>query len=277
MLNYIKMIRPLNLVLALISVGISVHLLGIPFNDPRVFYPILTVGLFLSSANILNDIFDIKTDMLNRPGKPLVSGSIVVKNAGIFGVIFFTAGVISTCQIQAVGQNIVILIILPILLLYTPVFKGIPILGNVMIGCTLGLVFLFTEAAITNQISRLWFPALLAFHLTFNRELIKDIEDLDGDKNAGIVTFPVWKGTACTIYLFLISSALLMGWPIYIINSGLAGKTSLIVFIFGFLPVFTMPVLYLMWKKHQANFRLISMMLKIAIIAGLVVIYSIPY
>jgi len=272
-ISLVKMTRPINVFLSIITVIISTYILKQDLNSYKVIITCLTVAGFTIFSNILNDIFDIKTDMVNCPQKPLITGEISIKRAFIFSFIILILSFWLLFQLNSNSSNLVIFIILPIIVTYTPVFKSVPLIGNILIGITLGLVFLFTEASLTNKIELLWIPALLATHLTILRELLKDIEDYTGDYNSKIYTFPVCFGVKKSKILFLISTLLLLGW---------AGFMPLLLnlnpyYIFLFWGVFApliFYILYLLFGIKSNDYSTISTLLKIATIIGLGVIIT---
>ena len=67
-----------------------------------------------------------------------------------------------------------VFISLPLIVLYSIVFKGLPLIGNIITSLILSLSFIFCGVAFDN-ISHMITPALLAFGLTLLREIIKDI------------------------------------------------------------------------------------------------------
>ena len=96
---------------------------------------------------------------------------------------------------------IIVFCSISILIAYTPIFKKILFLGNIIIAFFLGLVFIFIEIAILKTFSTLFIPAIIAFFISLIREIIKDVEDYNGDKLANIQTFAVYFGVKKTIYL----------------------------------------------------------------------------
>ena len=82
------------------------------------------------------------------------------------------------------------------------------------------MVFIFSEAVFTNTVHIVWIPAWLAFGLTFIRELIKDVEDVEGDCLNGIKTFPVVFGVEKSLYLvyLLIIIFCILWWVPYFNN-----------------------------------------------------------
>lgn len=81
-----------------------------------------TTGLYLGGM-VLNDVFDAKIDAVERPERPIPSGRITRRTAGVFGALLMLAGVIAAA---AVGQPALLIaaMIVPAVLLYNGVLKS---------------------------------------------------------------------------------------------------------------------------------------------------------
>ncbi len=79
------------------------------------------------------------------------------------------------------------------LLAYTEFFKGLPGVGNALVAYLVGSTFLFGGAAV-GEIGPAIVLAVLAATATLTREIIKDVEDIDGDRAEGLNTLPIAIG-----------------------------------------------------------------------------------
>jgi geranylgeranylglycerol-phosphate geranylgeranyltransferase len=161
----------------------------------------LSVWAFMCSWNALNDILDVEIDRENKPDRPLPSGVISVINAKIVTSIlmlisFFSlilAGYISTNfenGLENWAPSILIWFLAIFLLInyesssnFSLKLKDRGLPGNVAISLSVGMVILFGGAAVfdfTN--SRVISLFIIGFTYNLAREIIKDIEDMDGDK-----------------------------------------------------------------------------------------------
>ena len=117
----------------------------------------------------------------------------------------------------------------------------------------------------------MWIPALLATHLTILRELIKDIEDYDGDSKAGIKTFPVCCGIKNGTRLFLFLLLLLIIWagflPVFIDLNPYYIQSFWLLF-----SPWIFFIVYLLIWKNNIDYAKMSNLLKIATALGLIVI-----
>ena len=161
----------------------------------------LSVWAFMCSWNSLNDILDIEIDKLNQPTRPLPSGRISLNNAKMVtaSLMFISlsclvyAGYISS-TIQGGFENwapSILIWIIAIFLLtnyesssnYSLKLKDRGLPGNFAISISIGMVILFGAAGVFNptqpRVISLFF---IGFSYNLAREIVKDIEDMDGDE-----------------------------------------------------------------------------------------------
>ena len=101
-----------------------------------------------------------------------------------------------------------------LLYLYSIRLKRIPLLGNITIAYLTGLAFVYGGVAVNNVIDA-FIPAVFAFMINLGRELLKDIQDMEGDKKVGLVTFPIKFGTQVTNILITLLTITLIAITFY--------------------------------------------------------------
>jgi len=207
MIHYIyqfgKLIRAHNIVLGILSSLITAHLIG--FNDSKlIIISITIISLAMASGNIINDFYDIKIDIIEHPDRPLPNN--IFSQKFIFFTMFLLIILIFVLSllINEMAQKILYIGIIPPLYLYSIFFKKIPLINNLIIAYLLAMVFIFNEIVFINSFTFLLLPALLAFGLSLIRELIKDLDDYNGDKKFNIYTIPVILGLTNARYLVII-------------------------------------------------------------------------
>ncbi len=216
--SYMNILRPLNLIFSALSVIIVAYLTHSLNQTATIINAVIVVVTFAGASNILNDILDINIDRKNQPHRPLPLGAISVWAALVYMLALYFGGIYMVFNLPQPAIEIALVVVLPTLVLYTPFFKRIPLVGNMAVAAVLGMVFLFSEAAFTGTVSTMLVPAWLAFGLTFIRELIKDVEDVEGDKLNGARTFPVTFGVQKSlklVYLLIIIFCVLWWVPFF--------------------------------------------------------------
>lgn len=270
----IKILRPLNMILILVSVIIAAWLTG-GMTSPLLPYTALVVLCFAGASNILNDILDINIDEVNRPERVLPSGQLRIFDAVILMSVLFALGIMAATYLQPVGRQIALFVVLPLLVLYTPLFKRLPLIGNFVVASILGLVFVFTEAALFGKVDYMWVPFCLATSLSTIRELAKDAEDMAGDAAADLRTFSREFGVMATVWMLRILVVGLCLGALVPLLEGWYGMPYLVLL----LTIVEIPMLYAVFLVLDGNstpeeFTKTARILKGTTIAGMLVILA---
>ncbi|MDO5848216.1 MAG: UbiA family prenyltransferase [Methanobrevibacter sp.] len=220
---YIKIIRPGNVLMALITI-VLVALIDLDFSLP-VILAIIVVFFAISAGNVINDYYDYNIDLINRPDRVLPSGQISLKAGRNYAYLLFAGAIITEIISYILTRNLIPLIIvifaIIVLYLYAWKFKTTPLLGNFVVGFITGLSFVFGGYTINNPhiIMISYYLGFFACAMTLAREITKDIEDMEGDKKEGAKTFPILfcekPSAILTAILIIITCALC---PILYIN-----------------------------------------------------------
>ncbi|AHF99128.1 prenyltransferase [Halostagnicola larsenii XH-48] len=189
----LELTRPVNVIAASVLTGIGAFVAGGVENAPfSVGAAVLATGLAVGAGNAINDYFDREIDRINQPERAIPRGAVSPNGALGFSVVLFVAAVglsltLPTLAIAIAGINLLALIA------YTEVFKGLPGIGNALVAYLVGSTFLFGSAAV-GEIQTAGVLFLLAAIATLTREIIKDVEDVDGDRAEGLNTLPIAIG-----------------------------------------------------------------------------------
>lgn len=195
---YIEILRPGNALMGAISI-ILVALIDKTLSIPVVL-AMITVFFETAAGNVINDYFDYNIDLINKPERPIPSGRISLKNGRNYGYFLFLAGTVCGFLISYLTNNWIpfgiVLIADVILYLYAYKLKATPLIGNLAVGFMTGFGFVFGGFCINNPsiVSTSIFLGFFAFVMTTAREIIKDIEDIEGDKSDGAKTLPIMIG-----------------------------------------------------------------------------------
>ena len=266
------MLRPVNLALGALAVLITAALMPVWPDWSTIGWTIATVLAFNAAANALNDYFDYPTDMVNRPGRPLASGALPQEAGWLLAVVLFATGALAVFQLPPAARHIALFIALPLMVLYTPLFKGLPLVGNAVIAAILGLSFLFAGAAF-GHLELMWAPFGLAAGFTLLREVVKDVEDLAGDMEAGVGTFAMRWGVPAGIKLALVLTLFLMFGCLLPYILVIYGTTYLVTVIIGVDLPLLYTFFYLVKHPNPEGSGWVAKVLKVDIFAGLLAIY----
>jgi len=154
---------------------------------------------FTAGGNALNDLYDRVTDSVNHPGRPIPSGAVTTRQAGVFaGVAFLVAaglgGFASPWCFAIVASNALLLYA------YESDLKARGAPGNLAVAYLVGSLFLFAGFAVyrgdQGALARSAVLASLAFLTTVGREIVKDIEDMAGDIDRRTLPQRIGRGRA---------------------------------------------------------------------------------
>jgi len=266
---YLEIIRPVNGVMAAIAVWIGTIVAGAGFA-PSDFTMLGMVAVFLisSAGMIVNDIFDINIDRINRPERPLPSGRLSRKNAYTFAALLF---VIGNALSYLINSNVLLIAIFAsvILVAYAARLKKIMMAGHVGISLLVALTFVYGGFISGNYIVTIPL-ALLAFLSNIGREVFKSIEDVLGDKKSGVETLAARYGifkARMVASIFIIVAVILSFLPYAMNILGVVYLFFVLIADIAFLVSLVVPV------KYSSNICKIAMIIAlVAFIAGAVAV-----
>ncbi len=191
------------LVLALaVLIGETVALGSFPTISTAIILSLLVPLFSEMAAFSLNDYLDIETDRINNKKTPLVMGTISPKFAVYFS---FSAFILSTISAFLINMAVFLIALLfnILAILYNWKLKDLPLIGNIYIGLSMAIPFLFGNLVVHEWL--LPAPtvlAILAFIAGVAREIVKSVQDIKGDVKARRArTLPVVIGEKPSIII----------------------------------------------------------------------------
>ena len=174
-------------------------------------FAVVTTGFAVAAGNAINDYFDREVDAVNRPDRPIPRGAVSPRGALATAGVWFAVAVAVAVRLPPLSVGIAA-VNLVALVTYTSLFKGTPGLGNALVAYLVGSTFLFGGAAVGSPRAVLVLAALAGLS-TFTREVIKDVEDVAGDREEGLTTLPIalgerralWIGAAAVVVAVAVS------------------------------------------------------------------------
>lgn len=310
---FLKLIRVENLVMMALTefclrylvLNRAFSLANIELELPTELYNLVILStIFIAAAGyIINDYFDVKTDLINRPDTVVVDRVIKRRWAIILHMLFTFTGLLLGFY-TALETGYLRLAIFPfvaaiLLWFYSTHFKKQLLTGNIVVSlltATIALVpFVFEMGMITrmhpeylNTHTRtflsvfkiLFVFSLFVFITSLAREIIKDMEDYEGDKATGGATLPiVWglRSSKLISFFLLVITALLLSFVVY--NTFKASHDFLSIHILYICFTLIAPLVflsaYILKATSSAQFKKASLVLKLIMLAGLC--YSLVY
>lgn len=283
---YFKLIRIQNLLMiAFMQIVIKYTFLNQAdilqaLSDWKYFLLIFATMSIAAAGYIINDIYDVDVDNINKPNKVYIGTYISEKDAYN---LYFTLNVIGvglgfylsrTVGKPAIAATFVICSAL--LYVYSNGLKQIPLVGNAIIAAlasfsvlVVGLfniypfIFDFNKDVMFSILSVIIDYAVLAFLLHFAREIIKTIEDIEGDKAFEITTAASFFGITISKIITSITLLGFIGYACYFIYNNIMHMPYVIGY---FVILMFLPVLFIIFKiivaKSKEDFTFISKLLK---------------
>lgn len=225
---YLEIIRPGNALMAVITVLLMVIISGNFTYD--VLAAFVVVFIVTGAGNSVNDYFDHKIDAINKPKRPIPSGRISLKAAGMYSLALFAVSIVLAFLIGLIPGIIVISSSI-LMIYYAYSLKKKFLIGNIVISFLTGLSFVF-GGVVVGEITVSILLGFYAFLMTMAREIVKDMEDVEGDKIEGAKTLPIISGLR-------ISSIFAGFFMIF------ASLSSPILYFIGIFTVFYLPLLFI--------------------------------
>lgn len=213
--HFAKLIRWQNLLIVAVT-QCMVALLLIPNNTiidilMDIDFEILVLSTVLITAGgyLINDYYDIKIDYVNKPER-VVAGRYIKRHHILFIHIFLSVlgilgGTYVSPKIGAIN-----LLAAGLLWLYSNQLKRLPFWGNLSVAALTGLSVYIIYIYYHKSFFLISSYAAFAFFMSLIREIIKDLEDIKGDRVFGCRTLPIAYGVRNTKSIIYLLSALFL-------------------------------------------------------------------
>lgn len=302
-MKYLKLIRYQNLLmLALMQLIIRYGFLKqqgvwLALADWQFGLLVLCTVLLAAAGYVVNDIFDQQTDQENKPSRVIVGTKISEEHAYYFyaglNVTGVAIGFYLSNVIQKPGFAAIFILIAAALYFYATSLKQMMVIGNIVVALILAtsvlIIVVFdifpatydgNKQQMVNVSSVLLDYAVFAFIINLIREMVKDLEDVNGDYNQGMNTLPIALGvgrTARVVFFLSLAPIAILLWYVnkyYFVNNLYLSVIYALVFVVAPLIYFTVR----MWSaKSQKDFRHLSLVLKLVIFFGVVSMGVVSY
>ncbi len=237
----------------------------------KTFLGALSGALIGGAGMVINDYFDVEIDKINRPDRPIPSNRISLIAALRY---YFALNLIAL--ILLLSTNILALLVaivsIVVIYLYSYKLKNEGLIGNFSVGLMTGIAFIF-GGIIGNNIIPLLFPFILALLVNFSREVLKDIEDIEGDSEKNLKTFPIVYGKERAIKVFVTLVILTIISSLIPFLVGIYNVYYLIIVLVGVDLGLIYSIKKVLTDCSQNNLKKISNLIKYEMLIGLLAIY----
>lgn len=292
-MNFLKLIRyPNLLMLAFMQLifrygFLKLQNIPLALNNWQYGLLVLSTVLIAAGGYVINNIFDQDTDNDNKPNNVIVGKSISETNAYSIYVALNITGVSIGFYLSNViakpGFAALFILIAATLYFYAINWKQMLLIGNFIVALLLsfsviiiGIFDLFpvvnqsNQPLMANLFSILIDYAVFAFMINFIREIVKDLEDVNGDYNQGMRTLPIILGISRTAKVVSILSFIPVCAILLYINNYLMPLLFVTIYMLLFV---VGPLLYFsikIWSaSSQKEFHVLSLLLKWILLFGI--------
>ncbi|WP_179346492.1 geranylgeranylglycerol-phosphate geranylgeranyltransferase [Winogradskyella ursingii] len=297
MQSFFKLIRWKNLLMIALVQYLIKYALLLPFTESHgvmtsldhFHFALLVLSTMCIAAGgyVINDIYDLTTDAINKPEKIIINRQISEKNGfTIFMVLNIIGVVLGFYLANHVGKSALFVVFFAasaLLYIYASALKQMLLVGNIVVSVvialsilTIGIFELFPIMNANNKSVQILFfniirdYAIFAFAINLVREIIKDIEDIDGDHKAGMNTLPIAIGRERANKVAFIVVLLTLFSVIYYVITYLFTQQLVIGY---FLILVIAPLIYVCIKifnaEHKGQYNHISQILKLIMLTGM--------
>jgi geranylgeranylglycerol-phosphate geranylgeranyltransferase len=155
---------------------------GASASTSEMVYAFLSIFLISASILALNDYFDVESDRVNAPHRPIPAGIVAPTEALLFSVLLLLAGLLLSWLLRP-SAFICSMFLLVIGFLYNRRFKMSGLPGNLMVSFSVGMTFIYGAISIGQPFnSTVWFFAVIAALIDLGEEISADAMDMAGDR-----------------------------------------------------------------------------------------------
>ncbi|WP_048140444.1 UbiA family prenyltransferase [Methanosarcina horonobensis] len=157
---------------------------GIP-APAEILLGFLSFFFISAAALILNDYFDIESDKINAPERPLPAGLVTERDVVLLSIAVTMLGFI-TGYLISMEALLVVILVWTVGFLYNWRFKKAGFIGNLMVSFSVGMTFVFGGIVAGKPFETIvWFFAIIVMLVDLGEEIAADAMDIEGDRKAG--------------------------------------------------------------------------------------------
>lgn len=257
-------------------------------NRIDMFLLVLSTVMIAAAGNIINDYFDVKADRINKPEKLIITKHIkrrwaIISHWSLNGVAFLI-GIYLSVKYDSASFALIHLISINLLWFYSMILKRKVLIGNLAIAFLTSLIpilalIFYTKSRsdisiFSSEFVLIHILSVFAFLQNFAREIIKDIQDMEGDKLIYVRSLPMVIGIAKTrviitmILLILPFALLFSGWVESFLSTNYFNGNILFYIAGGF----NVLVIILLFMKGD-RYKLQDKIIKLSMLAGILSLY----
>lgn len=301
MYAFLKLIRWPNLIIvALTQLALFFLILHPTFSFHQIaqdqaflILSLIIIGtcLIAASGYVINDIMDLEIDLINKGEQVLIGDFFSKKGAFRIYYAIVLMGFMVACLLAFLLNKWSQLWIYPLaiflLYIYSSFFKKTALLGNILVSLFTAFVVMILMVAFNESIKQCpqedqgylyqiaWTFTWFSFLSNLFREMVKDLEDIEGDRLMGARTAPVVFGIPLTKTIASLSLlAVFIVFYFFVKNIPFELNGYQIIYPIVCIVLPSLFLIFLLWKrKHKQGFHQVSILTKIYMLFGLVYLF----
>jgi len=292
MISFFQLIRYKNLLMVLLTMILTKYALINSFiSNPSltsIDFIILSLSILFITAGgyIINDLYDIEADTINKPLKVYISKSISKKNAWVIYILSSTLGVILGIYLSVIKNSDFLSFYFIgttlLLFLYSVLLKKQVFIGNLCISLLVALpIYLLykfdSNSKTISNILQYFFLSIAVFHYMFFaflttmiREIIKDIEDINGDYTVKLKTLPILIGKTRARNISIFLSVVLLLFLFLVSSNYFISKKYFLGTIMLMISIIVVHFIFKSWNAStKKQFHYLSNLMKLIMFIGI--------
>ena len=226
----IESMRPITSILAFSGAYIGGIVAAAPYDSIPLILASIVVFLAIGGSMSFNDYYDREIDIISHPKRPIPSKRISPKESLYFSYIVFSIALLISLFINWIC---VVILVFSLIALYSyeVYLKNIGLIGNFLVAFLSAITFTFGGASVGKPFASI-FLSMITFFLFIGREILKDVQDVKGDRISRI-TFPMKIGerNAAIIGSIMLIIALFISPIPYLLNQLGIGYLLLVIIV----------------------------------------------
>lgn len=257
----------------LVIIGLSQYMVAIFLINPGLFFDwklfvlASSTAIIAAAGYIINDYYDIKIDLINKPNRVVIGKNITRRYALLFHTVLSIIGV-ALGFLLSWKLGVINFLSAFLLWVYSNNLKRQPFIGNFVVAwlTSISIVLVNILYEVSNSLVIIY--GLFAFFMTLIREIVKDMEDLKGDNTFGCRTLPIVWGIRKTKVLLYILLGLLAS-SVILLNAWYSQLPLFYFLIFLFIPLGLL-LARLLRADTRKDFYWLSQTCKIIMLLGVI-------
>jgi 4-hydroxybenzoate polyprenyltransferase len=254
---------------------------------------LIVATLFITMGGyLINDFFDMQADSINKPGENQVGKKFAVARVQLLYWIFTVAGVLAGTYLSWIYDQLnyalIFVFAAGLLWFYSERYQCIPVVGNLVVAflsaLSFGLVWLFEFSALGTKPEifasvQSMFPLVnhfifmymgFAFITSWLREVVKDVEDIEGDSRFGCNSFAVTYGEKKSK---LLAIGIAVAGLVFSVWFQITFYRAGFYYLFGYFILidllFLMAILWITQAKKKTDYKRLALFIKLIMLIGI--------